>query len=348
MNKFDKLSLYSDEKDENVVVSVIEPTVAKPVQTRKSPTIYTTLMANFKQEKELLYPSKGANLPNLKGTISTFSSLIFLSAVMVALWYLVDKVLFIPLALAFLSLAIPVFLMVFYYEFDMGHTLPLGKLFLLVIIGALSYVVLSQISSEILYLMLNESFVSSTIMPIITNVVMFGIIFVVTSFFKSDSVRDYILVVCFLIMGYVVCESFVKGFSSLFVSTKTDGGYLYNLKVIVDNEEFLEESMKSLMSNWLYDFVALPFLYSCWGTIYAYLIYYLADSKRKKREFPKSMYLLIFLVIMLDIFAKMDTSMTSFNVILRVVSVMISVYLLIKLLNFSLEEEPPKLLKKKI
>lgn len=345
MDKFDKLSLLNDDKDENTVVSVIEPKIQKPVQTKKRPTIFSAFIANFKQDKELIYPSKGAELPNLSGTLTCLVSLVFLSAVMVALWYFIDKVTFIPVALVFLSTAIPCLIMCFYYEFDMGHTFPIGKLCLLIVIGALCYIVISQISAEMIDLVLNEAMINSIIMPIISNVVMFAVIFLVTSFFKSNSVRDYIMVVSFLVMGYVICQSFVKGFEELFISQKLDGSALYNIKVIVESEEMLEASMQNLLDGMFYNFILLPFLYSGWGAVYAYLIYYLAENKRKQRDIPKSMYLLLFLVIILNILAKVETAMVSFNVILRMLATIITVYILLKLLNFSLEEEPPRPLK---
>lgn len=345
MNKFDKLSLLNGEKSENVVVSVVEPKVQKSVQTKKRPTIFSAFIANFKQDKELLYPSKGATLPNLKTTIWCFFTLVFLSAVMVSLWYLIDKVVFIPMALVFLSVAVPCLIMCFYYEFDMGNAFPMPKLFLLVVIGGLCYVIISQISSELLGVIFNEALISSILMPVVSNVVMFIVIFLVTSFFKSQSVRDYIMIVSFLVMGYVICECFVKGFSALFISQKLDGGVLYNVKVIVGSEEMLEESMRNLLDGMFYDFIVIPFLYSCWGTVYAYLIYYLAESKKKQQEIPKSMYLLLFLVIILNILAKVETAILSFNAILRLISTITSIYVLLKLLNFSLDEDVPRPLK---
>lgn len=342
---FDKLSRLNDKKDENVVVSVIEPVENIPVTNKTHPNVFSAFMANFKQDKELIYPSEGAVLPSLKGTLNTFITLIFLSAVMVALWYFIDRIVFIPVALVFLSVAIPCLIMVFYYEFDMGRSVPLGKLLLLFIIGALCYIVISQIMSEILYIMFDKSLVESVFMPIVSNVIVFAVIFLATSFFQSDSVRDYFLIVTFLVMGYVVCECFIKGFSSLFISGKVDGTTLYDVRIIIDNKDMLEKSMENLLSNLVYDFIVVPFLYSCWGTIYAYLVYYLAESKRKRNNIPKSMYLLVFLVIVLNILSKVDTAMASFNVILRFISVIISVYVLVKLLNFSFDEEPPRLLK---
>lgn len=342
---FDKLSRFNDKKDENVVVSIIEP-VEKIPQTNKSrPTVFSAFMANFKQDKELIYPSEGAVLPNLKGTLNSFIALVFLSAVMVASWYFIDRVVFIPVAIVFLSIAVPCLIMVFYYEFDVGRIVPLGKLFLLAIIGALCYIVVSQIMSEILYLMFDKSLVESVFMPVVSNIIMFAVIFLATSFFQSDSVRDYFLIVTFLVMGYVVCECIVKGFSSLFISGKVDGTTLYDVRIIIDNKDMLEKSMENLMSNLMYDFIVLPLMYSCWGTVYAYLVYYLAYSKRKRINIPKSMYLLVFLVIVLNILFKVDTSMPSFNVILRLMSAVVSVYVLIKLLNFSFDEAPPRLLK---
>lgn len=342
MDKFDKLSLLSNKKDDEVIVSVIEPKIEKKEDVQKRPTVFSAFLATLKQDKSRMYPTKGAVLPNLRSTVNCFVALVFLSAVMVASWYFIDKMVFIPVALLFLSIAIPCLILVFYYEFDVGHQIPLGKLLLLAIVGALTYILVSQVISEVFYLIFYESLVDSVIVPIITNVVMFAVVFLATSFFQSRSVRDYFLIVAFLVMGYVMCECFVNGFSSLFISGKVGDNVLYNIRIIVDNEEMLEKSMKKLLDGMVYDFIVWPFLCSCWGTIYAYLMYYLADSKRKKNEIPRSMYLLIFLVIILNILAVADTSMVSFNVILKCITTAISVYILVKLLNFSFDENPPE------
>ncbi len=342
MNNFDKLSLLSEKQDENAVKSVIQPKTPTPEAPKKRPTIFTAIFANFKQDKDLLYPSKGAVLPRLSGTLTTLVTLVFLSAVLVAMWYFIDKAAFIPVALVFLSISIPCLITVFYYEFDVGRTIPLGKLFLLMVIGALCYIVISQIMSDVLYLMLYQTIVDSVIMPVISNVVMFAVIFLSANFFKVQTVRDYFVVVAFLTMGYVMCESFTKGFSALFISSKIDEKTLYNIKVIVNNEEMLDLSMQNLLKNVVYDYIVIPILYSCWGTVYAYLVYYLMDSKRNRNSIPKSMYLLVLLVIILNILAFVDTSMVSFNIILRLISCVLSIYILIKLLNFSFDEEPPR------
>lgn len=342
MNNFDKLSLLSEKQDENAVKSVIQPKAPAPEAPKKRPTIFTALFANFKQDKDLLYPSKGAVLPKLTGTLGTLVTLVFLSAVMVALWYFIDKVAFIPIALVFLSISIPCFITVFYYEFDVGMTIPVGKLFLLMVIGALCYIIISQIMSEFLYIMLYQTIVDSVIMPVISNVVMFAVIFLSANFFKGETVRDYFVVVAFLTMGYVMCENLTKGFSALFISSKIDETTLYNIKVIVGNEDMLTLSMQNLLKNLVYDYIIIPILYSCWGTVYAYLVYYLMDSRKKKNTIPKSMYLLVLLVIILNILALVDTSMVSFNIILRFISCVLSIYILIKLLNFSFDEEPPQ------
>ncbi len=342
MNNFDKLSLLNDNQDENTVKSVIQPKAPTLEAPKKRPTIFTALFANFKQDKELMYPNKDAVLPNLSVTMGVLVTLVFLSAVLVALWYFIDKVAFIPIALVFLSIAMPVFLTCFYYEFDVGRTIPLGKLFLIMVIGALCYVVISQVMSKVLYIMMYQSLVDSVIMPIISNVVMFAVIFLAANFFKCDNVRDYFVVVAFLTMGYVMCESFTKGFSALFISGRIDDKTLYNIKVIVDNEEMLATSMHNVLENLVYDYIIMPILYSCWGTVYAYLVYYLMDSKKNRNTIPKSMYLLVILVIILNILALVDTSMVSFNVILRLISCVLSLYILVKLLNFSFDEEPPR------
>lgn len=347
MDKFDKLSTLNREKDNKVVVSVIEPKIEKKEPFQKKPTVFTAFLATLKQDKASLYPTSGAVLPNLSGTVSTFTALVFLSAVMVALWYFIDKTVFIPVAIVFLSVAIPCLILVFYYEFDMGHKIPLGRLLLLTIVGALTYVVVTQVITEIFYLVFYENFVDSIIAPIVTNVTIFAVIFFATSFFQSQSVRDYFLIVSFLIMGYVMCQCLVNAFSNLFIAGKVAGSTLYDVKLIIDNEEMLKESMDHVLDNMFYDFIVWPLLCSCWGTVYAYLTYYLAASKRKKHDIPKSMYLLIFLVIMLNILATTDTSMLSFNVILKSITTIISAYVLIKLLNFSFGDELPKPLTEK-
>lgn len=342
-NKFDELSYSNENNDQETVVSVIEPKKPTVEAPKKKPTIFKALFANFKQDKELIYPSEGAVLPNLTRTLNTLINLIFISAVMVAMWYLIDKVVFVPIALIFLTIAIPSLVLIFYFDFDINRKIPLGKLFILMIVGALCYLAITQIMTEMLYIFLSPALVDSVIMPVISNGVMFFVIFLAANFFKGENVRDYFLIVAFFVMGFVMCMSFTKGFSALFVSNKFDQTTYYNIRVIVDDEEMLAQSLRNLLDNLLYDYIVLPILYSCWGTIYAYLVYYLIDSRKNRNNIPKSMYLLILLVIILNILAIVDTAMVTFNVILKFTSCAISIYILIKLLNYSFDEEPPQL-----
>lgn len=341
-NSFDKLSVYDGNNDAGASVSVIEPKAEKVEVHQKKPTVFTAFFANFKQDKTLLYPSEGAVLPNLKGTMSAFNTMLFMAALFVAMWYFIDKLVFIPAALVFLSVAVPTFVIIFYYEFDYGVKKPLGKLLMLTVIGALIYILLSQAVKELLYLFTYKSLVDSILLPIASNAIMFVAVFIAANFFKGETVRDYFLIVAFLSMGYVMCECLTKGFSSLFISGTIDDDTFYSLKVIVNNDQMLTLSMQSLLKNLLSDYIIMPLLYSCWGTVYAYLVYYLIDSKKNKNSIPKSMYLLLSLIMVLNILVLLDTSMVYFNIILKLISLVVSFYVLIKLLNISLEEEPSK------
>lgn len=343
MNKFDRLSLLELNKEENAVVSVIEPKIEKKEAPKKKPNILTAVFANFKQDKTVIYPAEGAVLPNLKGTMNAFVIMIFLSALFVAMWYFIDKLVFIPMAMIFLSTAMPIFIMTFYYEFDVGMKKPIGKLLMLVLVGALIYVMTKQLMSELLHLFMYSSLVDSILLPIILNVIIFIAIFIAANFFKGETVRDYFVIVSFLCMGYVICECLTKSFSKLFISGTIDSDTFYSLKVIVNNEQMLGLSMRNVLKNLLYDYILMPFMYSCWGTAYAYLVYYLIDYKKKKNSIPKSMYLLLLLITVLNILALVDTSMIYFNVVLKFITVGVSFLILIKMLNYSFDEEPPRM-----
>ncbi len=342
MNKFDKLSLYDGKKEENASLSVIEAKVEENPPIKKKPTIFSAFIANFKQDKASIYPSKGAVLPDLTGTMRSFIINIFLSALFVAMWYFIDKAVFIPSALIFLSLAVPIFILIFYFEFAIGVSKPLGKLLVLTLIGAIIYVFTSQLMSWLSRLLTSTIIVNSILLPIVSNLVMFVAIFVAANFFQGKTVRDYFVIVAFLVMGYVICECFTKSFSKLFVSGAIDDDTFYSLKVIIYNDQMLSLSMRSVLKNLVYDYILLPLMYSCWGTVYAYLVYYLIDYKKKKNSIPKSMYLLVLLITILNILAFVDTSQIYFNVGLKFLSFAVSFYILIKILNYSFDEEPPK------
>lgn len=339
MDDFDKLSLLNENVKDEAVVSVIEPKKPEPVPPAKAPTIFTVFFANFKQDRELLSPAKGVALPCLRNTISAFVTLVFLSAVMVALWYFVDAIVYIPLALVFLSVSVPCLTTIFYYEFAESHTIKLSRLCFLIIAGALCYIMLGQLTTNVLDLFFYETLVDSIIMPAISNVVLFVVIYFAASFFKAESVRDYFMVVAFLISGYVICRGFVNGFTSLFLVTQSDNGSLFRLNAIVASEDMLKMSMQSLLDNLFHNYILTPILYTAWGVVYAYLVYYLIGSKKHSGGIPKSMYLLLLLIVVLDIMSEIDTSLEVFDIVLRVVSLVISLYMLVKMLNFSIRDK---------
>lgn len=341
MNNFDRLSRENKEKNENIAVSINEPEKKKKVDVKIKPTILSAVFANFKQEKENIYPAPGAVFPNFKGTLITFVMLIFFTAIMVAMWYFIDRVVFLPIALVFVSIAVPCLVIMFYYEFAMANKIPVAKLCLLIAIGALCYIIIYQVLTEFFLMLLDESLVRNLVVPLSSNILMFAVILLVSCFFTGNSVKDCFLVISFLMMGYVMCSCFTKGFVALFVPNTEVEGLPTNILAIIYNEEYLGKSLRNLLDNLIYDFMLMPVLYSCWGTVYAYLVYYLIESRKTRNPLPKSMYLLIVLVSCLDIMAIIDTTMTSFNIILKVVSLIVSLYLLAKMLNYSMDTTPP-------
>lgn len=336
-NNFDKLSLDNKSFAENTAISVIEPKTPEKVEKKVNRNIFTAFLATLKQDTNVLVPNKGAKLPNLKYTILLIISLLFISAFVVILQLFVDKTAFIPIVIMFLACLVALPAVVFYYEFNVERTFTFNKIAMLILIGFALQVLLDYVCDTFLTTIFYKWFIDSLIEPVLFHVLLLLFTFLFANFYKSRYISDCLLISACIAMSYAFIEIIIDGFRSLFVLTQLDENYSVYTEIILNQNTALTNSLSNLFDGWFDKFIALPYIYSAFAGITGYLVSLLIDSRHSKNKLPRSMYLLLMVNILSHALMVVDTSFEIFNVILKIVALFVSTFLLIKVLNMSLD-----------
>ncbi len=340
IDEFDRLSLDNENlSEESIGISINEPKQEISEVKTSKPHVFGAVLATIKRDNSVLYPAEGAVLPNLKHSLLTFFGLFVLAAVLIIVYSIITHLSFIPILLLFVAFAAPLLLLVFYHEFNYSNNVYVHRMVILFILGAVIYLIFSHLGDNFIATLFYQSIVDSIITPIALSMFIFIAIFLFASYFKVSAVSECFIIGVSIAMGYAACEILTNGFEALFIPTKIGTDLPYETEVIINQEAFLENSIKNLFDNWAYEYLLMPYLYACWATIISHLVFMLIGSRREKNEMPRSMYLLIMLVIVLHVIAVVDTSLGIFNVALRIVSLLASTFLLFKILNSSLNKE---------
>lgn len=335
-DNFEKLSLDNAQLPENTSISVIEPKTQEKTEKKVSRNVFTAFLATIKQDSAILSPEKGPKMPNLKYTVLMIISLLFISAFVVILQLFVDKATFIPILILFLSTLVALPCVLFYCEFNVERTFNFPKVAMLILIGFAFQVLLDYLCDSFLATIFYKWFIDSIIEPIIFNVLLFLVTFLFANFYKSKYVSECLLISICIAMSYSALEIAIDGFRSLFVMTQLDENYNFYTQVIINQKDALQLSITNLFENWFTKFICIPYVYSAFAGISGYLVSLLVNSRHSNGRLPRSMYLLLMLNVVLNSLMIIDTSFDVFNVVLRAISLICSTFLLVKILNMSL------------
>lgn len=336
MSDFDKLKKDSDYSDR--VEAVYQAKDEMQFVAVKKPTIFSVLLASLKRDNNYLENVNTAKkLPTLSNFILSVFIVFALTATLVICYFSVDKAVFIPLALVFCPLAIPSIILVFYFELDSDHSITMFKFSLTFVLGFVFYLFLNFLNKNVLYQISFYSNIEHYVYPIIYTFLLFVITFILANVYKATSLSSCFLIAVTLAMSCFVIENLTGNFSKLFLTVKKEQvieGYLYpSVNAIIMEDSYLTQSISDLFDRWFQNFIFMPYMYASWAMIVGAVVSTVLEVRNKKGHSPKSVYLLLMLVLFFRYIADFSTSIELFDYILSFMSFIGTFYVSTRLLN---------------
>lgn len=342
MSNFDKLKIDCA-KEEDITISVVEPKKKEVNLPEKRPTIFSVLLASLKHDTVYLQrANKRKALPDFKYTFLILLSFILLAVLCLVINLTALPVKVIPLLWFLLPACMSVLFIVFYVELGMGKKINMFHVFFSFISGIIIYFLIDFISDLLFSLISNQLF-NQMILPVFFALFAFFFTFLLCSFFKTTAMGECLVIAASVSFGFYFISAIVNSFNDLFIvdGTITTGSFIAppGAGIIINNSEYLKNNLSSMLSDWLFDYFALPYLYACWSAVVGVLVSFAAESKKEKRDAPKTIYLLLMLVILLNVIAVMDTTINYLSLILKIASIVGSTLIAVVFLNVYIQEE---------
>ena len=332
--------LKRDSKSQDRVEAIYQPKNDTAPVAVKKPTIFSVLLATIKRDKDYLNNvSFVKKLPTLSFTVLSFFIVLALSLTLVVCYFAVDKVYLVPLIMAFCPVAIPVIMLVFHYELNDDGSFNFFKFALTFVLGFLFYLLLNAINKGIFYQISFYSSIENYVYPILYVIMLFLMTFLLANSFKVTTLSGCFLIAVTLSMSSFMLDTLTNVFNDLFITVKREElieGYLYpSVSAIVREDGYLAQSVKNVFDRWFIDFVFMPFMIAAWGMIIGSVAAYSVGTKNKKGV-PKTIYLLLILVVFFRYIADISTTIAIFDHILRAMSFFGTLYISVRLLNTNL------------
>ena len=340
MNNFDKLDkVISGEDGNDKVVSVVEPKVEQPTARLKNANLLNAFIATIKRDDEAyLHGFKNAEtLPIFKYTTRTL--LVFCALLVAGLLIntFLPAAVSIPIMLVVCPLFMPLITMIFASECNVKKDISLYKISLYFVSGAISYLLLKYLADSFLVKIILEEQLETYVMPIINTVFSFVICFIIANTNKTVGLAQCFVVAVSFVMGYVYAELLVEGFARLFITEQLSLSELQApfIEIIVNDEGYLKRSLHRLFDEWYNNYLVYPVLCSFWAIILGTVVSMSTEFKDNRRDMPKSVYLLLVLIVIFRILYLLETSFFYLDAILRIVSIIGSAFTAIKFINYS-------------
>ena len=340
MSDFDK-KLLSESADNTV--SVVEPKVEETQTQVKKPTVFSVFIASFKQDTQYLENETYGKLPNMKRFLYAMYVFLGLSVLILVMNFYIGFKLLIPIVSLFMSIAAPMLIIIYFYEFAVDKKANIFVVLLAFMLGFLLYVFLN-FASSFLYTFVAKEQIEQIGYPIVFGLACFFITVIMSGNIKTVKLQDCFLIAVSIAMGFCFTTNFVATFSKLFVYDGTITTASYTARqgagVIISDSEFLQSNYSNLLTNWLFDYVLLPHLYASWAVVIGFLVSYAGETRQMKREPFKSAYLLLLLVIAINVISVWDPAVEYLTFVFKLVALFGSTMLEVVFLNLCLSKSP--------
>lgn len=340
MNNYEELKATDQEKGKGTVKTIYAP-IVKTVEVKKQKiTVFSILLSSVKNDNLRYEPvkEKPYSIPTPKNTVWCSIAVVVMLALLLIMRSFVDLAVVLPITYFIFVFAVPLILIMFFYEFNTRKNVKPFSLFALFISGVFVYAFTRYFCFDFLIKYVYSPYIDTIFFPTANVIISFVITYVVCRMFKLKHTSEIILVSVSFLLGYSVCNAIIEGFSSMFMLTELNISN-YPLYVIIRENADLATSLKQFLNQSVYLYAYVPLLYTSIAVISATVISYNEQAKIVKKTMPKSSYLLLFLNYTILCLAALNLNITYLNLISKLTSLLIAAIISINMLNNCLKKE---------
>lgn len=248
---------------------------------------------------------------------------------------LVDDKIYVPLLLFFIALALPLLFITFHYELNFRRNITIFQMLFAFVFGIVLYIVIEGISDTLLLESIYKDTIDIFIVPILWGLgETIFLAFLSRLYNLTDIATNILLAVC-VGMGYAFMSALFATYSGLFHSVEIiiPGQENYIGQAIIDYSPYMEESFGVILDLLFWDAICFPFLLCCWSIVMGTVVSMTRVLGKRKNESSFSVYLLLVLVIILHILTVFPTTIGYFEMFLKILCAVISLFVAIRLEN---------------
>ena len=338
-NEFLRLENKSNLDDTVSTVSFGE----KPLKKNDGET--NTLLNFFRSErvdfneKLVLEDKVPVEKPKLYECVSLLIELIIISALLIYFCLSVNNLFFSVILIVFTGMILPISMVFFFYKLNTRWKIPTTLLINLFIVGLCAYLIVDVVLDRFILYTLNYA---NIVVPI-KNTVEIGIVILIIGFVvkyvKKYNVFSVLLIACIVSAGFSAGKSMVEMFEVMFVRVQvTNGGITSAVGAIINSDESVRISIKTLLHNLLNISVFKPAIFISLAVINGFVIRYLLFRKNNEKS-PLSLIFLFFFTIILMAFSSINSSILFLQVIYTAVCVITTAYALYQVVEHSIKNE---------
>lgn len=333
----DILKLDNLEKNERLVTkSILEPKIEKVEEKQRKISLFSIILASFSPKKD----TSDGLFDNvlLTKTVKILILLVLMSLLLVLFYTIGEIQLILPVSVIFASVACPLLLTSFHYELCPERKISLFQMIFSIGFGIVLYLTINILIETILIKSIYEQTINMIIVPILWGL---GELIIVSILAKAYNISDLlsgVLVAVCVGMGYVFTWCLNELVLSFFTSVKVtfDDGLEYLMYAILNVPSYLEQGYERMLEKVLMYSIYYPIIFSCWSVVIGNTVSLKEVRGAKKLEKSTSLYLLIIFVIVLYSLSVFATSFSMFDVILKILCLVVSLFIAVLMDNSAL------------
>jgi len=334
-NNEELLKVDNLDKNEYLVSSSIVdiPEDKKETKTSKV-SVFTLIISAIAPKKDETKDNIAYAMRPVKTIKYLLFSLVFAVFVYACL-KMVDSKIIIPLFLFFTSSFFPLLFICFHYELNLRRNVSIFQLLFSFAFGVVLYIAIKSLSDTLLVKSIYKETIDIFIVPVLWGVGESSYLAVTSKIYGiTETLTNVLLAVC-VGMGFAFMNSFSNLYGGLFRSVEIVDSELGKLTTIaiVDYPAYIENSISQAFKLVGWDCICFPFFLACWSVVMGTVASLTKFLGTRKNDSSFSVYLLLVLVIILYILTVFPTSIGYFEIFLKIICALISLFVALRLVN---------------